>query len=224
MHAMEQYAIILSMSIRPSIPCTPALLVVDMQYDFLPPHGALAVAGGEEIVEPICAAIACYNCVAATQDFHPKGHKSFASTHGKQVGEMVDLHGIEQRLWPEHCVQGSFGAAIESRIMHKLQEHKNACIVEKGTNVEMDSYSGFFENDKKTSTPLHALLQERQVQELHVCGLASDYCVKYTVLDALTLGYKVTLLSELTRAVNIHPNDEQDAIAQMRKAGATIHP
>lgn len=201
-----------------------ALIVVDMQYDFLPPQGALSVHGGVDIVEKICAIIPRYACVAATQDFHPQGHKSFASSHRKHVGEIVDLHGIPQMLWPDHCVQGTFGAAIESRIMQKFDEHADACVVQKGTDVEMDSYSGFFDNDKKTSTPLHTFLQERHIKEVHVCGLATDYCVKYTVLDACTLGYKVILLHELIRAVNAKPDDGRNAIAKMRSAGATMYP
>ncbi len=200
-----------------------ALIVVDMQYDFLPPHGALGVPKAVEIVDKICTIIPQYACVAATQDFHPQGHKSFASSHGKKVGDTIHLHGVSQILWPNHCVQGTFGAEIESSIKQKIDEHADAFVVQKGTNVEMDSYSGFFDNDKKTSTALHSLLQKRHITQVHVCGLATDYCVKYTVLDARALDYEVILLREFVRAVNVNPDDGRNAMVQMRDAGVRIY-
>lgn len=199
-----------------------ALIIVDMQYDFLPPKGSLAISQANDIIAEMRESIEKYKCVVATQDFHPYGHKSFASTHGKTPFSSMTLHGKEQILWPEHCVQNTDGSSIEKTILNTLNNHPNATIVQKGMNIEVDSYSGFFDNDKKQSTKLHSILTQNHIEHIHVCGVATDYCVKFTVLDALELGYRVSVLSNLCRAVNQLANDGEEALNIMQSKGAKI--
>ena len=195
-----------------------ALILVDVQYDFLP-GGALAVPAGDAVIAPLNAAQAAVDVVVATQDWHPPDHGSFAANHaGRQPGEILDLHGLDQILWPVHCVQETRGAAFAEA----LDTSDLAAIFRKGTDPTVDSYSGFFDNGRRKATGLDAWLRERDVTELVVGGLATDYCVKFTVLDALDLGYGVTVLVDACRAVNLQPGDGERAFEAMREAGATL--
>ncbi|HSN30030.1 MAG TPA: bifunctional nicotinamidase/pyrazinamidase [Kofleriaceae bacterium] len=193
-----------------------ALVLVDLQYDFMP-GGALAVGRGDEVVPVAQRLIPQFETVVATQDWHPRAHRSFAANNaGAQVGELRELHGLPQVMWPAHCVQGTRGAELHDDLDGITQ------VFQKGTNVEIDSYSGFFDNGRKKATGLEGWLREVGASELTVLGLATDYCVKYTVLDALHLGFAVTLVGEGCRAVDLAPGDGERAIEEMRAAGARI--
>lgn len=178
-----------------------ALLIVDLQRDFLP-GGALGVAGGEEIVAPIAALAPRFATVVASQDFHPRGHVSFASTHRRAPFSHLALYGGEQALWPEHCVAGSDGA----RLAAGLPDAALTLILRKGTRPEIDSYSAFRENrgpgGERASTGLGALLRARGVERVYLCGLARDYCVGASALDAAAEGFEAILLDDLTRSVD----------------------
>ena len=192
------------------------LLLIDLQPDFLP-GGALAVSAGDEVLAVAEELRRTHRHVVATQDWHPADHESFASQHeGKEPGQMIDLHGLPQVLWPDHCVMGTAGAELAIPT-EGIDE-----IVRKGSHREVDSYSGFFDNGKRNDTGLHAYLQAQDVTELVVMGLATDYCVKFTVLDALALGYRVKVVRAGCRAVNLQPGDGDNAFAEMQAAGATL--
>lgn len=176
-----------------------ALLVIDVQNDFCP-GGALAVPGGDDIVNPINGMMSEFDAVLLTQDWHPATHSSFASQHpGKQPLEMTDMPYGPQVLWPDHCVQGSDGAAFHA----ELNTDAADLIIRKGFNPAIDSYSAFFENDHETPTGLHGYCQTRGIRTLTMVGLATDFCVRYSALDALGLGYDVTVLPELCRAIDL---------------------
>ena len=176
-----------------------ALIVVDIQNDFLQ-GGSLAVQGGNEIIPIINSIQEKFDLVVATQDWHPKGHKSFASQHSnKSVYDKIDLNGIEQVLWPDHCVQGTFGAEISS----ELNQNKIEAIFRKGMNTTIDSYSGFYDNGKLKCTGLGDFLKGRGVKEIFVCGLAADYCVYFTAKDALELGFTSTIIDNATKAIDV---------------------
>ncbi len=178
---------------------TNALIVIDVQNDFCP-GGALAVSGGDEIVAGINARMADFDAVILTQDWHPAGHSSFASSHpGKAPMEMIDMAYGPQVLWPDHCLQGSAGAAFHDG----LDTDRADMIVRKGYNPQIDSYSGFFENDQTTPTGLHGYLQVRGIETLTLVGLATDFCVNFTAVDAAKLGYAVTVDTTLCRAIDI---------------------
>lgn len=195
-----------------------ALIIVDVQNDFIP-GGALEVAEGDQIVPIINQLQGKFDFIVATQDWHPADHGSFALNHpDKNVGDFVDLNGVNQFLWPVHCVQGSFGAEFHP----DLNQEKWKTIFQKGTNPKVDSYSGFFDNNRQGDTGLSKYLKDHGVQEVFVCGLAEDYCVKFTVLDGLTEGFDVHLILDATRAVNIHPDDFAKAMIEMENAGAII--
>ncbi|UJP64359.1 bifunctional nicotinamidase/pyrazinamidase [Mongoliitalea daihaiensis] len=195
-----------------------ALVIVDVQNDFIP-GGALAVQEGNTIVPLINELQSKFEFIVATQDWHPADHGSFAANHeGKQVGEFVNLNGVQQILWPVHCVQGTAGAAFHPALETKLWK----AIFQKGTNSLVDSYSGFFDNNRQGDTGLAFYLKEAGISELFVCGLATDYCVKFTVLDGLAEGFKVHLIADATRAVNLQVNDFDLALEEMKAAGATI--
>lgn len=181
-----------------------ALVIIDVQNDFMP-SGALPVPKGDEVVAAINRELhKDYATVVATQDWHPADHLSFAANHkGKQPFEVIDLNGISQVLWPTHCVQGSLGAALHP----ELNTRPIAAIFRKGMQREVDSYSAFFDNQRQHPTGLHGYLQEKGITELTFCGLAGDYCVAYSVNDALSLGYKVQLLTEGIRAINAEDFD-----------------
>lgn len=195
-----------------------ALLLVDIQNDFLP-GGALAVPAGNEVIAVANRLIPEYELVVASQDWHPADHGSFASQHaGRSIGEIKQLHGLDQILWPEHCVQGSPGAELAPELDHENIHH----IVKKGTDPAVDSYSAFFDNARRKSTGLAEFLRTRGVDEIDVLGLAMDYCVGATVLDGLDLGFRVVLLTEGTRGVDLHTGDCERAIEEMRDAGAIV--
>lgn len=191
---------------------------MDLQYDFMP-GGALAVARGDEVVPIAKQLMWRFDTVIATQDWHPRDHQSFAANHpGTQVGALGTLGGLPQVMWPVHCVQGTHGAELHA----ELERPAITAVFRKGIDADVDSYSGFYDNGKKKATGLGAWLTNHGVTELVVLGLATDYCVKFTVLDALELGFAVTLVEDGCRAVNLAPEDGARAIAEMRAAGATI--
>ena len=195
-----------------------ALLLVDLQNDFLP-GGALAVPRGDQVI-PIANRMAGrFDLVVATQDWHPPDHHSFATAHpGRSVGEVIDLHGLPQVLWPVHCVQETSGAAFAPGLDVGRIQHA----VRKGTDPDIDSYSGFFDNGHRKVTGLHDYLRERGVRHVYVLGIATDYCVKFTVLDARQLGLDVTLIEDACRGVDLTPGDSARAIEEMRAAGAKV--
>jgi nicotinamidase/pyrazinamidase len=175
-----------------------ALIVVDVQYDFLP-GGALAVPGGDAILPAVHKLVAAFDNVVFTQDWHPAGHVSFASAHsGKQPFESIELAYGEQRLWPVHCVQATPGAALHER----LATHKAQVILRKGMNPGIDSYSAFVEADGRTSTGLAALLKARGVERVFLCGLATDFCVGFSALDARAAGFETVLIEDACRGID----------------------
>ena len=162
-----------------------ALIVVDLQYDFMP-GGALAVNQGNAVVSVANRVMPKFDLVVATQDWHPANHGSFASQHpGKQAGEFIDLNGLQQILWPDHCVQGTHGGEFHKDLDMLLIDK----IFPKGTDPGIDSYSGFYDNAHRQATGLGDYLREKGVTEIYIMGLATDYCVKFTALDAIQLGF-----------------------------------
>lgn len=175
-----------------------ALIIVDVQNDFLP-AGALPVKDGDTIIPVINDLQNKFDLVVATQDWHPAGHKSFASSHpGKKVFEEIILDGLPQVLWPDHCVQQIFGAEISTA----LDTKKIEAIFRKGMDKNIDSYSGFFDNGKKKSTGMGDYLKGRGTTSIYVCGLAADYCVYFTALDGLELGFQSTIITDATKAID----------------------
>ncbi|MDO5509060.1 MAG: bifunctional nicotinamidase/pyrazinamidase [Weeksellaceae bacterium] len=174
------------------------LLLIDIQHDFLP-GGALAVPDSDAILPYVHELTTNFERVIATQDWHPANHESFASQHaGKAVFDTIDLHGLPQTLWPDHCIQNSAGAEL-----HDVAQVGNLeAIFRKGMDKEIDSYSGFYDNGRRRTTGLHGFLQEKAITELHFAGLAADFCVYYSMVDALDLGYKVVLHEQGTRAID----------------------
>ncbi len=174
------------------------LIIVDLQYDFLP-GGALPVSGGDTLIPVINQLQGNYELVVATQDWHPGNHKSFASRHeGKKPFDVIEWKGGSQTLWPDHCVQGTHGAAIHEGI----DQHRIEAIFRKGLDPEIDSYSGFFDNGHLRSTGMGDYLKGRGVDEVHVCGLAADFCVYFTALDALGLGLKAVIVEQATLPID----------------------
>jgi len=195
-----------------------ALIVVDVQNDFLP-EGALAVADGNEIIPIINKLLKCtFDVKVATKDWHPANHGSFAATHHKQPGEHVLLRGIDQILWPVHCVQGTSGAEFAPSLDVQNIQHT----FHKGTEIDIDSYSAFFDNEHLKRTELFDFLKEKGIKDVYFAGLATDYCVKYSVLDALMLKLNVFVIADACRAVNLQKNDGLQAIEEMRSFGAHI--
>jgi nicotinamidase/pyrazinamidase len=198
------------------------LLVVDVQPDFLP-GGALAVAEGDAILPGIRALLESrrFGLVVATQDWHPRGHLSFASSHpGHAVMETIELHGHEQILWPDHCVQGTPGAEL----LAGMPWHRAAAIVRKGTDPRVDSYSAFRNNwdphGKRPPTGLAGYLREREVEEVWLCGLARDFCVLWSAEDAADAGFRVRVLWDLTRPVR--PDSDAAVEARLGERGVAI--
>ncbi len=193
-----------------------ALIVIDVQNDFCP-GGALAVGGGDEIVPGINALMAEFDTIVLTQDWHPAGHSSFASSHdGHDAFTQIDMPYGPQMLWPDHCVQGTEGAAFHS----KLNLNPAQMIVRKGFRPGVDSYSAFFENDRTTTTGLVGYLRARSVQRLTIVGLALDYCVNFSAVDAAGLGFDVTVDYTLCRA--IAEDSLKEAVAGMQAAGVVL--
>ena len=188
-----------------------------MQNDFTP-SGALPVPEGDQIIPLINQLQNKFELIVATQDWHPSDHESFAIHHNKQPGEVIMLHGIEQVLWPVHCVQNSDGAAF----INSLKTEKIAWVCQKGMNKTVDSYSGFLDNDHKNATGLDLYLKEREVSAVYIVGLATDYCVKFTALDAQALGYRTYLIADGTRGVNLNEGDVDKAIEEMKSVSVTV--
>lgn len=195
-----------------------ALLIVDIQNDFLP-GGALAVPAGNEIIETVNALQACFPLVVATQDWHPGGHGSFASAHqGKNAFETAMLGGLEQVLWPDHCVQSTKGAELSEALSQNAIE----AVFRKGTDPGIDSYSSFFDNAKLKDTGLGAYLRGRNVTQVFIAGLAADYCVAYSALDALELGFRTYVLEDATRPIDPEGFEKMKK-AITEKGGKIIH-
>ena len=195
-----------------------ALILVDLQNDFVK-GGALAVPGGEEIVPLVNQIQEHFDLILATQDWHPEDHGSHANNHEDAVpGDVVELAGRPQILWPAHCVQETPGADF----VPGLNQERWAAVFQKGAVRHIDSYSGFFDNGKEHATRLGDYLKERGVTDVYVLGLATDYCVKFTALDAVELGFRTHLILDACRGVELKPGDIQAAIEEMRQAGVEI--
>jgi nicotinamidase/pyrazinamidase len=181
------------------------LIVVDLQYDFLP-GGALAVPQGDAVIAPINRLARAFRHVVLTQDWHPAGHASFASSHpGKQPFDLVDLHYGSQVLWPDHCVQGTKGAEISG----ELNIPHAQLVIRKGYNEGIDSYSGFKEADRQTSTGLEGYLRERGFRRVFCAGLALDFCVAWTAMDAASAGFETYLIEDASRAIDTNGSLEK---------------
>lgn len=195
-----------------------ALIIVDVQNDFCP-GGALTVAGGDLVVPVINSILPRFDAVVATQDWHPLDHASFAANHpGTQVGQVVELNGLAQVMWPAHCVQNTFGAQLRS----DLDTSGLDGVFQKGTDPLVDSYSGFFDNGRKHATGLGDFLKARGVTQVFVCGLATDYCVRWTALDALSLGFGTTVIADACRGVELQVGDCARALDEVRAHGGQI--
>jgi nicotinamidase/pyrazinamidase len=195
-----------------------ALILVDLQNDFCP-GGALAVREGDAVIPVANAMASKFELVVATQDFHPPSHLSFAVNHpGKREYEQIDLDGLPQVLWPPHCVQGSEGCAFHPG----LALQRVTKVFQKGTDPRIDSYSGFYDNGHRKATGLGDYLRARGVTRVWILGLATDYCVKWTALDARELGMEVHLVEDGCRGVGLTPEDVPNALAAMRDAGVII--
>jgi len=193
-----------------------ALLLIDIQNDFIP-GGALAVPEGDQIVSILNQLQNQFDLVVATQDWHPIGHKSFASSHpGKQFFDKIDLDGLEQVLWPDHCIQGSQGAEFAP----DLHLQKVEAIFRKGTEDDIDSYSGFYDNGHRKNTGLAAYLRGRNITQIYMAGLAGDYCVYFSAKDALQEGFTTFLIDDAIRAIN--NDDYQQAKDDIRQKGGTV--
>ncbi|WP_282780203.1 bifunctional nicotinamidase/pyrazinamidase [Phaeodactylibacter xiamenensis] len=195
-----------------------ALICVDIQNDFCP-GGSLEVREGDQVIPVANKLMEHFDLVVATQDWHPANHKSFAAMHPwRYPGDVIDLNGLQQILWPIHCVQGSFGAEFAPGLNADAFEK----VFVKGTDTEIDSYSGFFDNGHRKATGLGDYLKEKGVEEVYILGLALDVCVKFTVLDALGLGFKTYLVEDGCRGVNLNEGDSDKALSEMREKGAII--
>lgn len=198
-----------------------ALLLIDLQNDFCP-GGALAVNEGDSVIpvanRTIAACTAAQIAVVASLDWHPVDHRSFAINSGTTIGEIGELEGLPQVWWPAHCVAGETGAEFHPALDQRAVDH----IVRKGTESAIDSYSAFFDNGHRVKTELDDWLRANHIDSLAIMGLATDYCVKYTVLDALTLGYRTEVLVDGCRGVNLQPADSQNALQEMQAQGAIL--
>ncbi|MBO2007805.1 bifunctional nicotinamidase/pyrazinamidase [Hymenobacter negativus] len=195
-----------------------ALLLIDIQNDFLP-GGRLAVPEGDAIIKLVNDLQPQFELVVATQDWHPAGHQSFASSHaGRTQFEEIDLHGLPQVLWPDHCTQASEGAALAPA----LQTERIEAIFRKGMNPEIDSYSAFFDNGHRKSTGLADYLRGRGVTEVYLAGLAADYCVYFSAKDALAEGFAATIIEDATRAISAEGWEK--AKADLQQQGGRLTP
>ena len=201
-----------------------ALLLVDLQNDFTPatdqkPAGALAVPDGNAVVPIANRLMPYFNLVVATQDWHPPDHRSFASQHaGCDVFDVIELDGLTQVLWPDHCVQNTTGADF----LPELHTQRFDKVFQKGTNRDIDSYSGFYDNGHRLATGLADYLNQREVDTVYILGLATDVCVLYTALDACRLGFTTRVICDACRGVNMKAGDVENAWQQMREAGACL--
>jgi nicotinamidase-related amidase/8-oxo-dGTP pyrophosphatase MutT (NUDIX family) len=195
-----------------------ALILVDLQNDFCP-GGALPAPQGDQVVGVANRITPLFDLIVATQDWHPADHGSFAAIHpGKEPGDMIELAGVRQILWPIHCVQGTSGADFHSG----LDRSRIARVFHKGDDPKFDSYSGFFDNGRRKSTGLGEYLKERGVTAVYICGLATDYCVKWTALDAIDLGFETFLVEDACRGVNADAGDVERAIQEMQHKGVIV--
>ncbi len=194
------------------------LIIVDIQNDFCP-GGALPVKNGNEIIPLVNKLSYQFNHVIATQDWHSFNQISFASNYeGKNAYDTVEIDGIKQTLWPNHCVQGTTGADFH----HNLILDNIDLILRKGTHDNIDSYSAFLENDKKTITGLHGYLKALDIKKVYLCGLATDYCVFYSALDAIKLGFETYVILDACRGINIPENNIENSIKTMKKQNIKI--
>lgn len=194
------------------------LVIIDVQNDFCP-GGALPVPEGDQIVPVICRLIRGFDRVVATQDWHPPNHLSFADNHpGRKPGEVIQLAGMEQILWPIHCVQHTRGAELHPDL-DRSAIHR---VFYKGTDPQIDSYSGFFDNGHRHSTGLEDYLRSEGIKKIYLCGLATDYCVKWTALDAVRLGFETYVVEDACRGVELHPGDVAAALQEMSLAGVSL--
>ena len=195
-----------------------ALILVDLQNDFCP-GGALAVPHGDQAVAVANRLQHHFELVAATQDWHPANHASFAANHpDKKPGDVIELAGLQQMLWPVHCVQGTFGAEFHS----DLDRSAIGRIFRKGDDPTIDSYSGLFDNNHRKSTGLGGFLKEQGVQNVYICGLTTEYCVKFTAMDAVDLGFSTYVIEDACRGVNANAGDVEKAIEAMRANGVIV--
>ena len=193
-----------------------ALIIIDIQNDFCT-GGALAVKYGEKIIKCINDAQKEFETIILTQDWHPEEHSSFASNHGAKPYTNIEMEYGPQILWPYHCIQGSRGANFHKN----LNTYKSDLILRKGTNPKIDSYSAFFENDKKTTTGLEGYLLKKDIKQLYLCGLAFDYCVFYSALDGANLGFEVFVFEDLTKAIDLN-NSKKIARKSMIEKGIKL--
>ena len=196
-----------------------SLLIIDMQYDFMP-GGALPVEEGDQIIDDINLVAKIFKnnngIVVLTQDWHPKNHKSFASSYpGKNPGDEFQSEGIGPILWPDHCVQGTQGAKFHEKLKTDLAN----VIIRKGYNINVDSYSGFIENDKKSETGLAGLLKSLNIKRIFICGLALDYCCYFTAIDGIDFGFEVYFLVNLTKGIDLPPGNISSSLENMRNKG-----
>jgi nicotinamidase/pyrazinamidase len=195
-----------------------ALIVVDLQNDFMP-WGALPVAHGDEVVAVANALMPVFDFVVGTQDWHPSDHGSFASSHeGREPGDVVDLGGVEQVLWPDHCVQHAPGASFHAG----LDVAGFDVVIRKGTDPAIDSYSAFYDNGHRRDTGLTATLRDKGVDSVVLMGLATDYCVRFSAVDAVGEGFATSVVRDGCRAVELAPGDSDAAFDAMQAAGCTI--
>jgi nicotinamidase/pyrazinamidase len=195
-----------------------ALILVDLQNDFVP-SGALAVPEGDAVIPIANKVQQAFDLIVATQDWHPRDHGSFAANHrGKLPGDVVNLNGLRQILWPVHCVQNTRGAEFAPGLdLSRVRK-----VFHKGTDPWIDSYSTFFDNGHRKETGLGRYLKSLGVHDVYIMGLATDYCVKYSALDALQLGFAVHVIEDGCRGVNLKRDDSEEAIEQLRRAGVEI--
>jgi nicotinamidase/pyrazinamidase len=202
-------------------PETSALIIVDLQVDFCP-GGTLAVNGGDEIVSGINSLISdraiLFKKIILTADWHPKGHISFSSSHNLEPYTSVEIDGRNVTLWPDHCVEGSMGSGFNS----DLQAEKADLIIRKGRNAGMDSYSAFYENDRKTPTGLEGYLENHGIRTVYLCGLALDWCVYFSALDSIQHSFDTYVIMDLTRAVDLPAGYAFEKEGEMKKAGINL--
>lgn len=193
------------------------LIITDIQHDFMP-GGALGIPGANTIIPIVNRIIPRFDHVVAVMDWHPANHVSFANTHGKQPGDMIHIGNIEQILWPVHCVQNTHGAELADG----LHRDKIEAVFHKGSDSKVDSYSSFYDAARRRSTGLADHLQKRNLSDLYFVGVATDYCILYSVLDALDLGFQATVIRDACRAINRKVGDEERALSLMGQRGARM--
>lgn len=194
------------------------LIIVDIQNDFLP-QGSLGIATAEEILPLVNRMLNLpFETRIGTQDWHPSGHCSFASTWAKKVGERIVIDDIEQNMWPDHCIQGTRGAEFSNALDVACFDH----VVHKGIDPKVDSYSTFFDNQRLRSTGLESYLRQKESNELYFAGLATEYCVFYSVMDAIALGFQPFVVLDACRGIDLHPGDVERALRTMIENGAKL--